>query len=52
MKWSGSNGFNNATTKEWRVKGQVAGTFKTFQNLTFLKVANSGHVKRKFIPFY
>ena len=44
LAWPGQNGFNGATNQTWTVAGQTAGTYKTYQNLTFVVVANAGHM--------
>jgi len=44
LPWQGQGDFNNATTVDWHVKGQVSGYAKSADGLTFLKVANAGHM--------
>lgn len=49
MKWKGKEGYNNALTKPWfsDLTGHQAGDVRSFDNLTFLKVFNAGHM----VPF-
>jgi cathepsin A (carboxypeptidase C) len=44
LAWPGQAGFNGATNQTWTVAGQTAGSYKTYQNLTFVVVANAGHM--------
>jgi len=44
LKWNGQQQFNQTAWKNWMVGGKAAGTSKTSLNLTFLKVANAGHM--------
>jgi cathepsin A (carboxypeptidase C) len=34
LEWSGKEGYNAAKLQDWKVKGKVAGSFKTSGNLT------------------
>ncbi|KAG0736544.1 hypothetical protein G6F23_010887 [Rhizopus arrhizus] len=49
MKWKGKEGYNSALTKPWfsDFTGRQAGDVRSFDNLTFLKVFNAGHM----VPF-
>ncbi|KAL6041469.1 Carboxypeptidase [Balamuthia mandrillaris] len=44
MQWPGQNGFNNAKNVTWHVDSQVAGSVRTYQNLSYLVVNNAGHM--------
>jgi len=44
MQWPGQNGFLKAPNTTWTVSGSSAGTFRTYQNLTYVVVANAGHM--------
>jgi carboxypeptidase C (cathepsin A) len=44
MPWSGQTGFNNAQNVTWSVNGQVAGTVRYYNNLTWIVVHNAGHM--------
>jgi len=44
MKWSGQDQYNNLNFSDWKVNGEVAGEFKTVDNLTFLGVNLAGHM--------
>jgi len=44
MKWPGKTAFNTANRTDWHVGGQVVGSAKSAQGLTFLKVSNAGHM--------
>lgn len=46
MTWKDETGFGNATAQEWSVNGTVAGTWRTARNMTFVKVAQAGHMVR------
>ncbi|KAJ2998256.1 hypothetical protein HDV02_004676 [Globomyces sp. JEL0801] len=49
MEWKGKIGFNSAPDRVWNSKltGKLAGEYRTYQNLTFLKVFEAGHA----VPF-
>jgi hypothetical protein len=34
LEWTGHKGFNDAEFVDWKVKGEVAGSYKTYDNLT------------------
>ncbi|KAF0450711.1 peptidase S10, serine carboxypeptidase [Gigaspora margarita] len=45
LKWSGSSGFNNAPLAKWNTNdGTYAGDFRTYNQLTFVKVSNASHM--------
>jgi len=44
MPWPGQTGFVGATNTTWNVNGQVAGSSRTYQGLTYLVVNNAGHM--------
>jgi carboxypeptidase C (cathepsin A) len=44
MKWPGQQAYINAPNKNWVVNSNVAGQSKSAQGLTFLTVANAGHM--------
>jgi len=44
LVWPGQKQFNALNFTDWHVSGQVAGAAKNALNLTFLKVANAGHM--------
>ncbi|CAG8521577.1 4446_t:CDS:2 [Racocetra fulgida] len=47
LDWSGKQGFNDAKTRPWKVKGDksvYAGEARTYKGLTFLRVFEAGHM--------
>jgi carboxypeptidase C (cathepsin A) len=44
LTWPGKTAFNESPFKNWTVQGRVAGYAKAAQGLTFLEVANAGHL--------
>ncbi|KAK4684296.1 hypothetical protein P7C73_g5896, partial [Tremellales sp. Uapishka_1] len=44
LAWTGKQGFNDAQWGNWKVNGKVAGSFKSYENLTLLKVLGAGHM--------
>eukprot|EP00029_Vermamoeba_vermiformis_P013256 TRINITY_DN8172_c0_g1_i1.p2 TRINITY_DN8172_c0_g1~~TRINITY_DN8172_c0_g1_i1.p2 ORF type:complete len:436 (-),score=163.13 TRINITY_DN8172_c0_g1_i1:69-1376(-) len=44
MDWTGKDAYNKAPENAWNVKGKQAGTSKTAQGLTFLRVFEAGHM--------
>lgn len=44
MSWDGQTGFNQATNVTWNSNSQVAGSSRTYKNLTYLVVNNAGHM--------
>ena len=44
MEWSGQEGWLNAPRGLWKVEDYPAGWTKTYKNLTFAVVYNSGHM--------
>jgi len=44
LQWPGQAGFNAATPVAWTVNGTAAGTAQSYQNFTWLEVANAGHM--------
>lgn len=44
LPWSGTQEFSAAKTKSWKVNGEKAGTVKSFENFTFLRIFGGGHM--------
>jgi cathepsin A (carboxypeptidase C) len=44
VEWSGQSHFNTTSYKDWIVNGQAAGQLKKYNNLSFLRVYNAGHM--------
>lgn len=44
LVWTGQKGYNDAKLKDWKVNDKVAGKFKTYKNLSLLKVYGAGHM--------
>ena len=44
MQWSGQQAFLQATNTTWNYNGNVAGTSRTANGLTFVVVDNAGHM--------
>ncbi|KIR37376.1 cathepsin A (carboxypeptidase C) [Cryptococcus deuterogattii MMRL2647] len=44
LEWSGKEGYNAADFNDWVVDGHRAGEFKTYGNLTMLKIRGAGHM--------
>jgi len=44
MLWPGQDEYTKAPFQNWTVNGQIAGYSKSAQGLTFLEVANAGHM--------
>jgi len=44
MPWSGQNDFSNTNYTVWSVNGNSAGEVRSYENLTFLKIYNAGHM--------
>jgi carboxypeptidase C (cathepsin A) len=44
LKWPGQAAFNRTPFGNWTVQGKVAGFAKSAQGLTFLEIANAGHL--------
>jgi len=44
LKWPGSAGFISAKNETWTVNGQAAGNYRHHQTLTYVQVANAGHM--------
>jgi len=44
LPWNGQQQFNQMNFTDWHVGNEIAGYAKSFQNLTFLKVINAGHM--------
>ncbi|WVO23595.1 uncharacterized protein IAS62_004950 [Cryptococcus decagattii] len=44
LEWSGKEGYNAADFNGWVVDGHRAGEFKTYGNLTMLKIRGAGHM--------
>ncbi|KAL1407126.1 hypothetical protein Q8F55_006540 [Vanrija albida] len=47
LEWYGKEGYNAAKFEDWKVDGVLAGSYKTYDNLTLLKVYGAGHM----VPF-
>ncbi|RSH85597.1 hypothetical protein EHS25_003736 [Saitozyma podzolica] len=47
LQWTGQEGFNEAEFVDFKVKGEVAGKYKTYGNLSLLKIYGAGHM----VPF-
>jgi carboxypeptidase C (cathepsin A) len=43
MDWSGKEGFNKQSLRQWMVDGQVAGVTRSFGNFTFATIDGAGH---------
>lgn len=51
MEWSGQEGFRSQDLKQWKIKGEPMGKFRSFANLTFATIYGAGHmVSRKSLP--
>lgn len=50
LTWRGETGFGDAVEEEWAVNGTVAGTWRTARNMTWVKVANAGHMVSMDVP--
>lgn len=46
LNWSGQSGFNSAANVTWHVAGSVAGSARTYANLTYVNVLAAGHMVR------
>ncbi|KAI3406595.2 hypothetical protein KGF56_000727 [Candida oxycetoniae] len=44
LQWSGSKKFSNAPVRKWEVNGKHAGDVKNYENFTFLRVFDGGHM--------
>ncbi|ODO01955.1 cathepsin A (carboxypeptidase C) [Cryptococcus wingfieldii CBS 7118] len=44
LEWTGKEGYNAADFGDWTVEGKKAGEFKTYGNLTMLKIRGAGHM--------
>lgn len=44
LRWPGQSGFNNAANVTWHVSGGVAGSARTYANLTYVNVLAAGHM--------
>ncbi|RXK37197.1 cathepsin A (carboxypeptidase C) [Tremella mesenterica] len=44
MDWTGKEGFAAVSWQDWEVEGKKAGLFKTYENLTLLKIVGAGHM--------
>lgn len=47
LQWSGRVSFSQAPVRKWKVGKSVAGEVKNYENFTFLRVYNAGHM----VPF-
>jgi len=50
LEWSGQSLFNATQMTEWNVQGQTAGLEKSVQNLTVVRVYDSGHMVPMNVP--
>lgn len=50
MDWSGKSGYNSQNYTNWNVNGGVGGRFISQNNLTFLAVADAGHMVPMDVP--
>ncbi|KAI8800597.1 putative carboxypeptidase C [Cladochytrium replicatum] len=44
LEWSGQSGFNNADEVSWEVNGRIAGVVQSYENLTFVRIFEAGHM--------
>jgi len=44
VKWSGQAAFQSESYTDWTVGGQPAGQLKKYNNFSFLRVFNAGHM--------
>jgi carboxypeptidase C (cathepsin A) len=44
LEWPGKTAFNESPFNNWTVQGKVAGYVKAAKGLTFLEIANAGHL--------
>lgn len=44
LKWNGANKYKGAPRKIWKIKNNIAGYFKTVNNLIEVMVRNAGHM--------
>jgi carboxypeptidase C (cathepsin A) len=44
VKWLGKDDFGKEQYKDWMVESKKVGEFKNFQNLTFIRVFDAGHM--------
>ncbi|KAI8805394.1 Alpha/Beta hydrolase protein [Cladochytrium replicatum] len=44
LKWSGQQGYNDADELSWVIHGRIAGTVRSYENLTFLRIFEAGHM--------
>ncbi|KAJ2797224.1 hypothetical protein H4R20_005259 [Coemansia guatemalensis] len=44
LEWSGKDKFANAADKEWLVDGKSAGEARTYENFSFVRVFEAGHM--------
>lgn len=52
MEWSGKEGYNAAVDEKWYsdLTGKHAGDVRSFDNLTFLRIFDAGHMVKQ--PFF
>jgi len=50
LEWEGQALFNMTQMSDWNVEGQIAGIAKSVQNLTLVRVYNSGHMVPMNVP--
>ncbi|KAI8805395.1 Alpha/Beta hydrolase protein [Cladochytrium replicatum] len=44
LKWSGQQGYNDSEDLIWESNGQKVGTVRSYENLTFLRIFEAGHM--------
>jgi len=44
LVWKGQSAFNQQNFVDWSLNGKVVGSFKSYQDFTFLRVSNAGHM--------
>ncbi|KAI8801367.1 Alpha/Beta hydrolase protein [Cladochytrium replicatum] len=44
LEWSGQDGYNDADELTWIVNGRSAGTIRSYENLTFIRIFEAGHM--------
>ncbi|ORY34286.1 Alpha/Beta hydrolase protein [Naematelia encephala] len=44
LEWTGKEGYNAAEFADWTVDDNIAGSYKTYGNLTHLKILYAGHM--------
>ena len=44
LQWAGASGFAKAANTTYKLDGQAVATYKSYGGLTFMKIANAGHL--------